>query len=86
MLVICCRRRQIGFYGWFPPQRRTEGEEPEPAAACGGYRQAERWKCKGALARLLHFPEMTNVELLSILLSIAGLAVGVFALALALKR
>ena len=71
-----------------PPQRRTEAEEPEPAAACGGYRQAERWKCKGALARLLHFPEMgmTNVELLSILLSVAGLAVGVFALALTLKR
>ena len=29
---------------------------------------------------------MTNVELLSILLSVAGLAVGVFALALTLKR
>ena len=24
--VVCCRRRQIGFYGWFPPQRRTEAE------------------------------------------------------------
>ena len=30
--------------------------------------------------------EMTNVELLSILLSVAGLIVGVFALALTLKR
>lgn len=29
---------------------------------------------------------MTNVELLSILLSVAGLIVGVFALALTLKR
>ena len=68
------------------PQQGTG--EPEPAATCGGYRQAERWKCKGALARLLHFPEMemTNVELLSILLSVAGLTVGVFALALTLKR
>ena len=30
--------------------------------------------------------EMTNVELLSILLSVVGLIVGVFALALTLKR
>ena len=29
---------------------------------------------------------MTNVELLSILLSVAGLIVGIFALALTLKR
>ena len=38
--------------------------------------------------RLLRFPEMrmTNVELLGIFLSIAGLVVGVFSLALTLKR
>ena len=29
---------------------------PEPAAACGGRRQAERRNCKGALARPLRFP------------------------------
>ena len=46
------------------PKSLAGFREPEPAAACGGNRQAERWKSQGAMlaSRLCEFPGLAPLS------------------------